>query len=205
MSYLKDFETTWGDPKNTAITTPDSDVNATVEKYYMVDEPFTYTKTQVWDMEVKKAHRPDKYIYQYVRQGSLHTFDHRKEGPYEYFTRITAQRTWKNPEEYDTVIERVCLDHVNQAAFFLGTPEVTLPDGTKVKSGEKQSIFNVEHAVAGTEENPLNTWRIVYLTNGRDESLIELLKPFQQDVFLQPYNEVYIREELGRDLVRKDI
>ncbi|KAF4969936.1 hypothetical protein FSARC_2922 [Fusarium sarcochroum] len=204
MSYSETFEAAFADPKNTAITTPDSDVNATIERYYNVDKPFTYTKTQLWDMEVKKAHYPDKYIRHVVRQGSLKTFDHSKKGPYEYFIRITDQRLWKNLDEYATIIERVCLDHDNRKAIFLGIPEVTLPDGTELTSGEKQPVFNVEHAVVGTEESPVNTWRVVHLTEGRDESLVAAFEPFQHNVYLRLFNEVYIREDLGRELVRKD-
>ncbi|KAF4340517.1 hypothetical protein FBEOM_5555 [Fusarium beomiforme] len=136
MSYLEEFETAWSDPKNTAITTPDSDVNATIAKHYIVDKPFTYTKTQLWDMEIKKAHHPDKYLRHLVQPGSLQILDHSKDGQFEYFIRITEQRTWKDPEVYATVIERVCLDHANQNAIFLGVPEITLHDGTRLSSGE---------------------------------------------------------------------
>ncbi|KAF5017580.1 hypothetical protein F66182_10470 [Fusarium sp. NRRL 66182] len=205
MSYSATFETAFADPKNTAITTPASDVNATIDKYYSVDEPFVYTKTQLWDMEVKKAHRPDKYIRHVVRPGSLQTFDHSKTGHFEYFIRVTDQRTWKDPEQYAPVLEYVCLDHVSQSAIFLGIPEVTLPDGNKIVGGEKQPIFHVEHAVAGTEESPINTWRVVHVTEGHDESLVAAFEPFQHNPYLRLFNEVYIREDLGRELVRKDV
>lgn len=205
MSYSETFETAFADPKNTAITTPDSDVNTIISNNYTVDEPFTYTKSLLWDMEVKKALRPDKYIRHVVRPGSLKVVDHTKEGSLERFIRITDQRMWKDPEQYATVIERVYLDHINQKAFFLGVAEAALPDGTEVTSGEKQPLFHVEHCAVGSEENPVNTWRAVHLTEGRDDDLVKAFDGMMHDPFLRLFNEVYIREDLGRQLVRKDI
>ncbi|KAF4465130.1 hypothetical protein FALBO_8027 [Fusarium albosuccineum] len=205
MSYAEAFEAAFADPKNTAIFTPDADVNAIIKASYNIEEPFIYTKTQLWDMEVKKAHFPDKYIRHVVRPGSLHTFNHTKEGHFEYFIRVTDQRKWKDPAEYATIIERVCLDHANQKAYFLGIEEVGLPDGRKMTSGKKQPLFHVEHCAVGNEERPINTWRIVHLTDGRDDSLVAALKDLGRDPFLRLFNEVYIREDLKKKLVRKDI
>ncbi|EEU43734.1 uncharacterized protein NECHADRAFT_82828 [Fusarium vanettenii 77-13-4] len=150
MSYASTFEAAFADPKNTAITTPDADVNAIISNNYTVDEPFTYTKSLLWHMEVKKAQAPDKYISHVVRPGSLKVVDRTEEGLIE-FTRITDQRMWKHPDQYTTIIERVCLDHVNKKAFFLGMAEATLPDGTKITSGEKQPLFHVEHCAVGIQ------------------------------------------------------
>ncbi|RSL44167.1 hypothetical protein CEP54_014789 [Fusarium duplospermum] len=203
--YSETFEAAFADPKNTAVTTPDADVNAIISKNYTVDEPFTYTKSLLWDMEVKKALGPDKYISHVIRPGSLKVVDHTKEGSLEYFTRITDQRVWKDPDQYTTVIEHICLDHVNQKAFFLGVAEATLPDGTKLTSGERQPLFHVEHCAVGSEENPVNTWRIVHLTEARDEDLVKAFDGMMRDPYLRQFNEVYIREDLGRQLVQKDI
>ncbi|KAM0430124.1 hypothetical protein ACHAPT_006130 [Fusarium lateritium] len=204
MTYAETFEAAFADPKNTAIPTPDADVNTIIRNNYTIDGPFIYTKALLWDMEVKKALAPDKYIRHVVRPGSLKVVDHIKEGSIEYFVRITDQRMWKDPGQYATVIERVCLDHVNQQAFFLGVAEVTLPDGTKITSGEKQPLFHVEHCAVGSEERPVNTWRSVHLTEGRDEDLVKAFEGMIRDPFLRQFNEVYIREDLGKQLVRKD-
>lgn len=205
MTYAETFEAAFADPKNTAITTPDADVNAIIRNNYTVDEPFTYTKSLLWDMQVKKAFGPDKYISHVIRPGSLKVVGHIKEGSLEYFIRITDQRVWKDPDQYTTVIENICLDHVNQKAFFLGVAETALPDGTIIKRGETQPLFHVEHCAVGSEENPVNTWRIVHLTEGRDEDLVKAFDGLVRNPFLRQFNEVYIREDLGRQLVRKDI
>ncbi|KAI8716632.1 hypothetical protein NCS52_00957400 [Fusarium sp. LHS14.1] len=204
LSFSKTFEAAFADPKNTAITTPDADVNAIISNNYTVDEPFIYTKFLLWHMQVKKARAPDKYISHVVRPGSLKVIDRTAEGHFE-FTRITDQRMWKHPDQYTTVIERVCLDHVNQKVFFIGLAEATLPDGTKITSGEKQPLFHVEHCAVGSEQNPVNTWRIVHLTEGRDGDLVKAFDVMMRSPFLRQFNEVYIREDMGRQLVRKDI
>ncbi|KAJ4318022.1 hypothetical protein N0V84_007076 [Fusarium piperis] len=98
MSYSETFEAAFADPKNTAITSPDADVNAIIRNNYTVDEPFTYTKSLLWDMEVNKALGPDKYIRHVVRPGSLKVVDHTKDGSLEFFLRITDQRIWKDPD-----------------------------------------------------------------------------------------------------------
>ncbi|KAF4447152.1 hypothetical protein F53441_9297 [Fusarium austroafricanum] len=81
-------------------------------------------------MKVKKARHPDKYLRHILRPGSLQAFDYTKDGSYEYFIRITDQRTWKDPEEYASVIERACPDHTTQIAILIGIPEGAVLDGT---------------------------------------------------------------------------
>jgi hypothetical protein len=202
--YLSEFEAAFANPQYTAIKTADSNVNAVIRDRYEVDQPFTYTRTMLWDMEVKKAHRPDIYIAHVARPGSLKTFDHKRSGDLEYFTRVTDQRLWKDPSKYTTIIERVCLNHSTQNAIFLGAPEATTPEGEVIKAGEDQPIFHVEHAAVGTEDEPVNTWRIVLLTDGRDASFDEAFDKIGNTPFLRLFNEVYIRNDLGRVLTRKE-
>jgi hypothetical protein len=45
----------------------------------------------------------------------------------------------------------------------------------------------------------------VHLTEERDEDLVKAFDGMMRDPFLRQFNEVYIREDLGRQLVRKDI
>lgn len=204
MDHQAIFDKAFANPDYTAITTPDSAVNRVIRNAYDVDQPFTYTRTQLWDMEVKKAHHPDKYIRHVVRPGSLRTFNHNRDGSFEYFIRVTDQRMWKDLSIYTTVIEDVRLDHDTHKAVFLGLAEMKTPEGEVITAGKGQPLFHVEHCAVGPEEEPVNTWRIVHLTQGADESLTEVFDKIGNTTYLRLFNEVYIREDLGKVLTRKD-
>ncbi|KAJ5559036.1 hypothetical protein N7535_009096 [Penicillium sp. DV-2018c] len=201
--YESVLEAAFADEKNTAIDLPKADVNEIIRASYDVDEDFTYTARQLWDMEVKKAHHPDKYLSHIVRPGSLKIFHNERQGSLEYFTRVSDQRIWTNPSKYATVIEHVCLDHDAHRAFFLGAAQTELPSGEIIRSGIEQPLFHVEHSVEGSEKCPLNVWRIVHLTDGRDVELLKVFAKMAQSPYLREFNEVYIREDLGRRLSRK--
>lgn len=192
------------DPSNTPITYPDDHVNQTIAKHYTVDEPFTYTHAQLWDMEVKKARNPAKYLRPIIRPGSLKVFDVQVDGDIETFTRVSDQRRFQNPEEFGTVIEQVRIDHAQHRVFFVGVPEVTGPDGEKIVAGKNQPIFHVTHGAVGDDNEPADTWAVVFLTEERDEALRETLENMGKSPFLSVYNEIYIREDLGRTLTRKE-
>ncbi|KAL2204010.1 hypothetical protein CC79DRAFT_1107074 [Sarocladium strictum] len=192
------------DPSNTPITFPDDHVNQTIANYYTVDEPFTYTHTQLWDMEVKKARNPAKYLRPIIRPGSLKVFDVQTNGDIETFTRVSDQRRFQNPGEFGTVIEQVRIEHKNHKVYFVGIPEVTGPDGEKIVAGKNQPVFHVSHGALGEEDSPRNTWHIVFLTEKRDEGLKETLEGMGKNPFLSVYNEIYIKEDLGRTLTRKE-
>jgi hypothetical protein len=192
------------DPSNTPITFPDDHVNETIGSHYTVDEPFTYTLTQLWDMEVKKARNPAKYLRPIIRPGSLKVFDTQVNGDIETFTRVSDQRRFQNPAEFGTVIEQVRIDHAKHQVFFVGIPEVTGPDGEKIVAGKNQPTFHVIHGALGEENAPKNTWKVVFLTEKRDEGLQETLENMGKSPFLSMYNEIYIQEDLGRTLTRKE-
>jgi hypothetical protein len=54
----------------TGIEMPPVDVNQTLADHYEVDRDFLHTRTMLWDMEVRKATAPDKYILTVVRPNS---------------------------------------------------------------------------------------------------------------------------------------
>jgi hypothetical protein len=205
MDHQAIFDVAFANPEYTAIVTPDSAVNQVIRDAYDVDTPFTYTRTQLWDMEVKKAHYPDKYLRHVVRPGSLRTFNHTKDGHFERFIRISDQRMWKDLSTYTTVVEDVRLDRENHRAVFVGLPEVKTPEGGVIIAGKGQPIFHVEHCAVGPEDEPVNTWRIVHLTQERDGTLTEVFDKIGNTTYLRLFNEVYIREDLGRTLTRKEI
>jgi hypothetical protein len=155
-------------------------------------------------MEVRKASYPDKYLGSLVKPGSLGRFPSTKRGHIEDFTRITSQQLWKDASRYTTVIEHVRLFHDTHRAIFIGAPEFVTPDGRKVTAGREQPIFHVEHSAVGPEERPLNVWRIVHLTDGKDDALDLVFDDMAKDPYLRYFNEVYIREDLGLRLDRKE-
>jgi hypothetical protein len=197
------FEQAWNAPGSTTVDLPPVRVNDVLRDRYDVRPSFAYTGTQLWDMEVRKAAAPDKYIPTVVRPGSAEKFPSVRDGDLEDFTRVSDQRLWADPSQYTRVIEHVRLDHANRRAFFLGTPAYRSPDGRRFMAGAAQPIFHVEHSVGGSEEDPLNLWRIVLLTDTPDPELAAAFKPLAEDPYLRVFIEVHLREDLGRELVRR--
>ena len=62
LKHEEEFERAWTDPSNTRIELSPVDINLVLAQYYRTNEPLRFTRTMLWDMEVKKAFRPDLYI-----------------------------------------------------------------------------------------------------------------------------------------------
>ena len=77
------------------------------------------------------------------------------------------------------------------------------PGGILLRAGTSQPLFHVEHAVSGTESQPLNRWRIVHLTDARDQRLTAVFRPMGASPWLAEHTEIYIRDTLGIQLARK--
>jgi hypothetical protein len=203
MEHEKVLEEAWAAPGNTIADLPPVDVNQVLADRYDLDRDLLFTRSMLWDMEVRKASAPDIYIPTVVRAGSREKFDGGAEGRTEDFTRVSDQRLWLDQDTYGTVIEHVRLDHDRQRAFFVGVPEFTTPDGRVLHAGTGQPLFHVEHSVAGTEVRPLNRWRIVNLTETVDNDLAEYFAGLAREEYLRVFIEVYIRQDLGYRLARK--
>ncbi|KAK6446670.1 hypothetical protein FP744_10002920 [Trichoderma asperellum] len=74
-------------------------------------------------------------------------------------------------------------------------------EGKKIVTGP-QALFHVEHSVTGTEDEPLNVWRIVHLDKDEDGKINEAFAKMGASPYLREFNEVYIREDLGKKLNR---
>lgn len=197
------FEQAWADPGATSVRLPPVPVNQVLRDRYVVEPPFRYTGAQLWDMEVRKAAAPDKYIPTVVKAGTAEKFPSVRHGRFEDFTRVSEQRLWADPSRWATVIEHVRLDHDNRRAVFIGAERFTASDGREFVAGTGQPIFHVEHSVAGSEEDPLNQWRIVLLTERPDPALAAVFDELAQDPYLRVFIEVHLREDLGRRLQRR--
>lgn len=205
MDHKEVFEAAFADPSNTAITIPPANVNKVIQHSYKIDQPFTYTRTQLWEMETNKAHHPDKYLRHLLRPGSLKVLNLDRQGSIETFVRVTDQRLWKDPSRFTTVIEQVYLNHDTQRAFFIGIDQVMTIDGDVITRGKEQPNFHVEHSAAGTETEPLNIWRIVHLDKDADGEIQRVFRNMAGSPYLREFNEVYIREDLGKQLIRLDV
>jgi hypothetical protein len=192
------LEQAWSTPGNTTFTLPPVDVNQVLADHYDLDRELTFTRSMLWDMEVRKASAPDVYIPTVVKPGSVEKF-----GVGDDFVRVSDQRLWLDQPSYGTVIEHVHLDHQRHSAFFAGASEFSTPDGRILSAGAGQPLFHVEHSVAGTEGRPLNLWRIVSLTDEPDKELAEFFAGMSEDKYLRVFIEVYIREILGYTLTRR--
>jgi hypothetical protein len=160
----------------------------------------------LWDTEVRKAWRPDRYISSVVREGSARAWGRRSTADgTESFVRSSQQRLWLEPAEYGLVLEQVHLDHTQQKVTFIGAAELPDPNRSILRAGARQPLFHVEHSVDGDESRPLNRWRIVHLTDRPERKLVERFARMASDVWLPEFIEIYIRSEPNIKLTRRDI
>ena len=205
FDYEGEFQRAWADSSNTQFELPPVDVNRVLAEHYRTSEPLTFTRTMLWDMEVQKAWRPDRYIPSVVSEGSAHTWGQRKAADgTESFVRSSQQRLWLEPAEYGLVLEPVWLNPTQQKVIFIGAAELADCDGNILRAGGRQPLFHVEHSVGGDESQPLNRWRIVHLTERPENRLVELFTLMGNGVWLPEFIEIYIQSELNIKLARSD-
>ena len=205
LNHEGEFQRAWGDPSNTRLELPPVDVNRVLAEHYRTSEPLTFTRTIVWDMEMRKAWRPDRYIPSVVTEGSAQTWGPRSavDGT-ESFVRSSQQRLWLEPEEYGLVLEQVYLNPSQQRVTFIGAAELPVRDRNLLRAGGRQPLFHVEHSVGGDESRPLNRWRVVHLTDRPEHRLVERFTLMANDVWLPEFIEIYIRNDLNIKLTRRD-
>ena len=205
LDHEAEFERAWTDPFNTRIDLTPVDINLVLARYYRTNEPLRFTRTMLWDMEVKKAFRPDLYIPSVVSEGSSRNWRRQAAADgTESFVRCSRQRLWLKPSERGLVLEQVFLNPARQSATFIGAAELLDRDGNLLRAGGGQPLFHVEHSVDGGEFRPLNRWRIVYLTDRPEQKLIERFTR-ANDVWLREFVEIYIRRDLRIELTRRSL
>jgi hypothetical protein len=206
LNHQGEFQRAWADPSNTPFELPPVDVNQVLAERYHTSAPLTFTRTMLWDMEVRKASRPDRYIPSVVGEGSAHAWGRRSPADgTESFVRSSQQRLWLEPADYGLVLEQVCLNPTQQKVTFIGAAELPDRDRNLLRAGARQPLFHVEHSVGGDESRPLNRWRIVHLTDRPEHRLVERFTLMANDVWLLEFIEIYIRSDLNIKLTRRDI
>ena len=203
LNHEEEFERAWTDRGTTRVELPPVDVNRVLAERYQTGEPLTFTRSMTWDMEVKKAFRPDLYIPSVVTGGSARTWGRRAViGGAESFARCSEQRLRLEPSRRGLVLERVFLNPARQSATFIGAAELRDADGNVLRAGRGQPLFHVEHSAGGEESRPLNRWRIVYLTERPKQELIDRFT-LAEEAWLREFIEVYIRRDLRIELTRR--
>lgn len=198
------FAAAWNRDGYTSIEFEPLDVNQVLADVYNSVAGLSLTRTQLWDMEVRKAARPDLFITGVIREGTARSWGRRRlESGTEVFVRASEQRLWLQPDSYSTVVEACYLNHASQRVTFIGLPEVEDDVGRTVKTSPRQPLFHVEHGVSGEEEAPRNTWRIVHLASDDHGALSECFERISQAAGLPEYVERYIEDVLEWPLTRK--
>jgi len=205
-NYEDEFQRAWADASSTRFDLPPVDVNRVLSEHYRTSEPLTFTRTMLWDMEVQKAWRPDRYIPTVVREGSANSWGRSSAADgTESFVRSSQQRLWLDPTKYGLVLEHVCLNPTQQKVSFIGAMDLPNGDGNPLRAGVGQPLFHVEHSVGGNESRPLNRWRIVHLTDRLEYGLVERFTVMANDVWLPEFIEIYIRNDLNIKLTRRAV
>ncbi|MFC9299328.1 hypothetical protein ACFTWH_30365 [Streptomyces sp. NPDC057011] len=200
-----EFESAWNNERYTQVELPPVDVNRVVAEHYDAEEPPAFTRAMIWDMEVRKAGNPGAFIPYVVKEGTAAAWVPGQEGGElgDEFVRQSQQRLWLEPSEYGLVLEEVSLNHERQLVTFIGRAEFPDTQGNTLIADTGQPLFHVQHGVAGTDERPTNTWRIVVLTDGVDERIEKVFAAMADEVWLPGFLENYVRDVLGIVLTRR--
>ena len=197
----EEFDQAWQDPHHTRIELEALDVNDQLQEYYSASEPHRLTKPMLWDAEAKKAWDPRTSIPHVVREGKSWGRRTLEDGE-ECFLRASQQRAWR-ANVYDQVLEEVYLSPREQRILFLGRAEFLRDDGPLLQAGSHQPLFHVEHAVGGTDSQPLNLWRIVHLTTEKDDALVKRQWGYAE--VLREFFAIYVEKDLRIKLTRREV
>jgi hypothetical protein len=201
-----EFERRWNDPTATRFELPTIGVNEILSNRYIMRPPIKLTRSMIWDMECKKAFDPSTYVPYVISEAGLLGRRQLSDGC-DHFVRWSNQKAWLS-EQRGRVIESIFIDHSSQKIVFLGIAEMRSEDGQtmqKITAVDYQPLVHVEHAVGGSEHNPYNLWRIVFLSESQDERYTEPFEDMAKTGLLPGYLEIYIQKDLNIELVRREL
>jgi hypothetical protein len=198
---MEEFDRAWRNPRHTAIELEPLDVNEMLQQHYILSEQAHLSRSLLWDADEKKAWDPRAYIPHVVREGQSWGRTALTDGS-QRFLRASQQRAW-NADAFGQVLEEVYLSPREYKVLFLGRAELVSEDGKALRrAGGHQPLFHVEHAVGGTDSQPLNLWRIVHLTPEKDDALAQRQAAAFAEVWRQ-FIAIYVERELGIKLTRR--
>src|ERR1700761_7360708 len=105
---LHEFEAAWGNPNCTRFELSPGGVNKGLRTKYAVEPALHFTRTMLWDMELKKSWDPLSFIPYVVSEGRSWGRTSTAEGQ-EHFLRSSTQLAWTG-EERGKVLEEVFID-----------------------------------------------------------------------------------------------
>ena len=120
----------------------------------------------------------------------------------ECFLRASQQRAWL-ADAYGQVLEEVYLSPREQRILFLGRAEFLRDDGPPLQAGRHQPLFHVQHAVGGTDLDPLNLWRIVHLTTEKEDALMKRQWGYAE--VLREFFAIHVERDLRVKLSRREV
>jgi len=204
MNHLSEFKSSCQSHNFISIELEPIDVNKVLREHYTCASSLTMTKSQLWDMEIQKAARPDLFIPSVIKSGSAVSWGKVSVNNIDTFIRVSEQRLWLDAEQYGTIIENVHVDHIAQVVTFIGESKASSNEYGEFITSNEQAIFHVQHGVIGEEDNPLNTWKIVHLTSENEVEINDRFQKMNDYKWLPEYIEIYIRDILGIDIQRKN-
>ena len=190
---LNIFEAAWRDPGCTTVELPALPVNEVLGERYLLTPSRRITRSDLWDMEEKKAYDPATYIPYVVSEGRSWSRTSLPDGA-ERHLRSSVQKAWLTGKN-GVVLEEVVSQPAEQRIIFLGRQQLPGPSGEQLAADTFQPLFHVEHGVGGTEKEPTNLWRVVLLA---DEP--RFAEPFDSMVragWLPGFLEIYLQRDLG--------
>jgi hypothetical protein len=202
-SARQEYEQAWNNQAHTRFELPAVNVNKVLRDRYEMAPHLRLTRTMIWDMEAKKAWDPLSFIPYVVSEGGswgrhgLHDGSSR-------FCRASMQKGWIRPDS-SRVLEDVYVSDAEQAIFFLGRERMIAADGSELRASEFQPVFHVFHGVGGTEDEPLNLWSIVMMTDRNEPRYEEPFEDMARAGLLPGFIEIYIERNLGVTLKRKSL
>lgn len=197
----QEYASAWTNPKHTRFELPAMDVNEVLKKRYKMSPERNVTKTDIWEMEIKKAWDPFTYIPYVVFEGQSWGQVPLPDGA-SRFCRSSIQKGWITAER-GRVLEDVYVGDQKDGIYFIGCRNFPDENGNELEASAFQPIFHVWHGVGGSEDEPTNLWSIVLLTPQNDPRYEEPFKEMVRAGLLPGFIEIYIKRDLGVDLSRR--
>ena len=190
----REYKQAWNGGSHTRFELPPLNVNRVLRDRYRIKPQKALTRTMMWDMETKKAWDPRSYIPYVVSAG--HSWGRESlQDSSERFCRASMQQGWIS-QSSGLVLEEVFVSHTVQRILFMGRGSMVDDAGKELRASSFQPLFHVEHGVGGSEEEPLNLWSIVLLTDQYDTRFIEPFEHMVREGLLPGFIEIYIQRDL---------
>jgi hypothetical protein len=196
-----EFERCWHDPNATRFELPVIGVNEILSERYIMRPKTNLTRSMVWDMECKKALDPSTYVPDVISEAGLWGRRQLSDGC-DHFIRWSIQKAWLS-EQRGRIIESVFIDHSSQKIIFLGIAATRSEDGQTIAAADYQPLVHVEHAAGGSEHDPYNLWKIVFVTDVKDSRYTQPFEDTATAGLLPSYLGIYIEKDLNVGLTRR--